>query len=477
MNALDLVQFLCARGLIAENRVKDFKTSLQKLADACGVLLKDLNFASVRTTYEDTLKTYFAQHAASLYTVRNTLQNVRQFDRLLDESGILPRDRRRVPITRTGTRAARKELVETSPYKSHYANGRYGVPKTQWPKDIAQQWQLYCTSRMLEIRDKTLKGYDGWLACYIGYNLTIEQPPIKRWNQLFESERVVRFIAWHAKRVGGKDARASRLSRHVLNLLTMLAEHLDRPELRALQKLQKRLPHPSPMHQTHRPEHTFTLRELDAVGMALMEQAQHFKPYPGMNRVTSPGLSAAIRYQTGLLVRVWIRVPLRERSFVEMDLNGRLYRDEQGHWQIYYRGDQLKVDEYLGSTNEFALPWPPEISTDLQRYLDDYRPRFPNAATDPHLWLTEQGQPLSGQAVWARFRIAVYQALKKRIWPHLLRNIWSDAYIDAHPGDYEGVASMLNNTPQMVQARYRRFRREQHLQDAIAFNAKLFKSP
>jgi hypothetical protein len=45
-----------------------------------------------------------------------------------------------------------------------------------------------------------------------------------------------------------------------------------------------------------------------------------------------------------------------------------------------------------------------------------------------------------------------------------------------HPGDFEGTAATLNNTPQMVQARYRRFRREQHLRKAMDFNAKLFKS-
>jgi hypothetical protein len=73
--------------------------------------------------------------------------------------------------------------------------------------------------------------------------------------------------------------------------------------------------------------------------------------------------------------------------------------------------------------------------------------------------------------------LAIYQATHKRIWPHLLRTIWADAYLDAHPGDWEGAAAMLTNTPAMVQARYRRFRREQHLQKAIAFNAKLFKSP
>jgi hypothetical protein len=117
-------------------------------AEAGEVPLKDLDLATIRSTYEDTLKTYFAQRSPSMYTVRNTFQNLRQLDRLLDESGILPRDRRRTPTTRTGMRAARQELQKTSPYKSHYSGNAYGVPKDQWPPEIAQKWQRYCTSRV-----------------------------------------------------------------------------------------------------------------------------------------------------------------------------------------------------------------------------------------------------------------------------------------------------------------------------------------
>jgi hypothetical protein len=476
MNALDVVHVLAARALISQNRVKDFRTSLQKLADACRVPFPDLDFASVRATYEETLKTYFAERPASMYTQRNTFQNLRQLDRMLDESGVLPRDRRRTPTTRRSVRAMRREMADTSPYKSHYANGRYGVPQDQWPPDILQHWQRYCDSRALDMREKTRKGYDGWLACYVGYNLTIEQPPMERWDQLFEDDRLQRFVLWHAKRVGGRQARSSVLGRHVVDLIYTLAEQLDRPEILALRKLKRKMPRTAPMHQTKRPEHTFTLQELDVIGIALMEEATRFKPYPGMARSKYPGLLPAIRYQTGLLVRLWIRCPLRERSFCEMDLGGRLYQDAQGRWQIYYRGDQLKVDEYLGDVNEFGMPWPPELVDQLETYLRDYRPRIPHANTDASLWLSEQGNQLSGSAVWARFRLAIYQATRRRIWPHLLRNIWADHWIDEHPGDFETAAAMLNNTPEMVRLRYRRFRREQHLQKAIAFNAKLFKS-
>lgn len=99
---------------------------------------------------------------------------------------------------------------------------------------------------------------------------------------------------------------------------------------------------------------------------------------------------------------------------------------------------------------------------------------FPNADTDRHVFLTQKGNSFTVTPLWIRFHLAIYRALQKRLWLHRLRTIWSDAYLDAHPGDYEGAAAMLNNSPNMVRQRYRRFRREQHLQKAVDFNAQVF---
>jgi hypothetical protein len=67
-----------------------------------------------------------------------------------------------------------------------------------------------------------------------------------------------------------------------------------------------------------------------------------------------------------------------------------------------------------------------------------------------------------------------FEKLGKHIYPHLFRTLWTDAYLDAHPGDYEGAAAMLNDTPATVERMYRQFRVEQHLKHATEFNAQLF---
>jgi hypothetical protein len=478
MNALDLVQRLRDQGLIRPTRVKDFKTSLQKLADACQVPLAELDLSAVATTYQDTLRTYFdtCSPTPSVYTQRNTFQNLGQIYRLVQPAAPPVRKRGgQAPLTRLGYRAARKAMKDTSPYKAYYNHPPYQAPIDQWPAEIVQQWERYKTSLAFEVKEKTLMTLDDMFSAYVGFNLTVERPPIERWDQVFESDRLLRFVAWHAKRVSSRSkqvVRTTELGVRLMDMIATLAGRQDRPGAVALRHLQRKLPKPPRMHRTLRPEHHFTLQELDAVGRQLMEEAKN--PVRTQGRVKYHGLRAAIAYQNGLLVRLWIRVPMRSRSMREMDIDGRLYRDERGRWRLNYRGDQLKVNEVDGDMNIFTVPWPEDLTENLETYLREYRPRFPNASTSPYLFLNAEGRPFTQDGIWERFSVAIYQSTQKRIWPHLVRTIWADAYLDAHPGDWEGAAAMLNNTPQMVMKSYRRFRREQHLQKALDFNVKLF---
>jgi hypothetical protein len=478
MKALALLQMCESRGLIRPSRLKDFKTSLQKLADAAQIPLSALDLGAIALTYQDTLQAYFTQLSPqpSPHTQRNTFQNLAQLYRLTQATPGLRRSRPGKPDSgRLGYREANRAMKGHSPYSAYYHHPRYSKPMKAWPEDIAQSWQDYKASIAFEVKDKTLQTQDDYMRSYMGFNLTIDQPSIERWDQVFETARLLRFVTWHATLVSSRSKQAVRTTQLGVRLTDMLAAiafRLERPEASALRKFRRKLPKAPPMHQTLRPEHHFTLAELDAVGLQIMGEAQiPTKTHIG---VKYQGLRAAIAYQTGLLVRLWIRVPMRSRAMREMDIDGRLYRDERKRWRLEYRGDQLKVDEMEGETNIFTVPWPADLTENLETYLREYRPRFPNASTLTELFLNSEGRPFTQDGIWERFRIAIFQSTRKRIWPHLVRTIWTDAYLDTHPGDWEGAAAMLNNSPLMVAHKYRRFRREQHLQKGLDFNAKIF---
>jgi hypothetical protein len=475
MQALDILQTLVTRGALSSTRAKDVKTALYRLADAYQVSVEQLDLQKIETTYPDTLKTYFSQctPAASGHTQRNTFQNLSQLYRLAYEAALL----RKAGATRAiREEPTREDILETlkrsSPYRSHHQGSpesRYAVPIEQWPTGIATQWRNYLDTRVIELRRDTWAQYDKTFRRYMGYNLTVEQPPITHWDQLFEIPRILHCVQWMAKRVGAQ--RISAQGFHVVITLVEIAKHLERPEYAALQKFKRKLPTPQLMHDKKLPRHTVTLQELDAVGLRLIDEGRQPVSAGGNWRT---GKNRAIRFSSGLIIRFLTRCPRRAREIIEMDMGGRLYRDDRGTWQLHYRADQLKVDEHNGQPNEFHLAWPADLVNHLEEYLEKHRPSFPNSSTSPLVFLSSYGNPMNHSTLDDRIRLDCYRLLGKHVYPHLFRTLWCDAYLDAHPGDWEGAAAMLNNTPQTIQGWYRQFRVEQHLKSAVDFNAKLF---
>ena len=477
MLALSVLQTLATRGAIASTRVKDIKTSLKKLADAADVAVEALDLTVMEATYADTLKRFFAalEPPASKHTARNTSQNLRQLYEKAREAALLPGKHTTAPSTRQTRDDIRLAVMKGSPYASHYRGGphdKFKVPMTAWPAEIRQGWQQYAASKSLEVRPSTLKYYRDHFANYISYNLSVETPPIARWDEVFEVDRIKRCLSWLAARVTAPQISVS--GQNVMVTLFNVAQHLERPEYAALQKMKRRLPKPAKLYDKKRPRHTISLSDLEQVGLALMDEGRaplRWEPRWGQG---SSGLQRATRFQTGLIFRLLMRCPRRSREIREMDFDGRLYQDDDGLWQLHYRSDQLKIAEHNGQENELRIPWPADLVDNLEEYRRDVRPKFPNSATSPIVFLNRHGLPLTTVALNIRISLEGARFLQKHLYPHLFRTLWCDAYLDAHPGDWEGAAAMLNDTPETVQAWYRQFRVEQHLKKATDFNAQLF---
>lgn len=470
MLALTVLKNLVNRGTIPPTRAKDIRTSLNKLAEAYGVAVEDLDLTGIEATYADTLKTYFAglQRPPSVHTIRNTSQNVKQ---LLAHAPS--------PVTRrNGTKAAQRhtrndvrlEFIKSSPYKTHYTAGKsshYMVPMEQWPADIRLGWQIYAADKSLEVRQVTLEHYRTYFAEYVSYNLAMEAVPLTRWDHVFEPDRIKRCVAWMAARV--KANQISMGGEKIIITLVDIAQHQERPEYVILQKLKRRMAKPAKVFDKKRPRHTVSLADLDQVGSTLMAEGRQ-----PISSAHGSGIYRAVTFQTGLIIRFLVRCPRRSREVRELDLDGRLYRDEAGIWQLHYRSDQLKIAEHDGAPNEFRMAWPADLVPDLEEYLQTFRPRLPNSATNPVVFLGGKGNPLTGLILRNRISLECYRLLQKHVYPHLFRTLWCDAYLDRYPGDWEGAAAMLNDTPQTIQSWYRQFRVEQHLKKAIDFNARLF---
>lgn len=471
MRVLELLSSLASSGAIKQNRVKDIKTALNKLSQACQLPLDELDLASIEATYPDILKSYFdtLDPIPTEHTTRNTYQNLGQLYRAAHAASLLTSRVRPNRPRRRNMRAVARDMNAQSPYRAHRiagASAHYGIPMAQWPPAIVQGWQSYADIKTFQVRQVTMENYTDLMCCYLGYNLKHDPQPPERWEQLFEITRIVRCLSWMAARVGAD--RITRRGACLVVALVDIASHQDRPEYAALQKFKRQLPDYARLYDKKAPRHTVSLIEIDHLGSTLMAEARQYSPH-----VTS-GIKRSVTFATGLIIRLLVRCPRRSREIREMDLGGRLYQDHRDVWQLYYKSHQLKIAEHDGQPNEFRMEWPPDLVSDLTEYFRVHRPRILTHATSNLVFPTQHGKKISRSEFWRRIAIPCWDRLHKHVYPHLFRMLWCDAYLDAHPGDFEGAAAMLNDTEATVRSWYRQFRVEQQLKKGTDFNAQLF---
>ena len=154
--------------------------------------------------------------------------------------------------------------------------------------------------------------------------------------------------------------------------------------------------------------HWVSLRELEEVAEACLAEGR--APLVSVyqrRHLQHPGSQRAAQFQHGLILKLLVRVPLRQRNVRELRVDKNLYRDQAGHWQLHFSSDELKIGARQGRPNEYTL----NLSQDtdglvpvLEEWLREYRPRLPGAQASPFLFLTQYGRPFTEQALRAELK-------------------------------------------------------------------------
>jgi hypothetical protein len=462
MTLTKLFDQVAAQQALRQSRVKDVKTSLRYLARALGAdgpeqcaadILQAPGWKARLNRYLETL-----QPPPSGHTVRNTRNNLSWLARQAQALGLLNAPAApavAAPPTRVQQRRRwRQQARFPRLYAAGTPDGRYSLPRAQWPPAIRAWWEACCTARALEVRATTFTTYERYLRAYVGFLLAYDPPPVATADDLLSVARLDRFVRWQAQRWG---VRVTWSGLQTAKPLRNLANYTHSPAAAALIAYCARLPEADPVHDKAR--HWFTLAELEQVGLDLWAEARRpvASRRAGTGRpIQRPGLYRALQCGRALMLRLLVRVPLRQRNLREMRLEKHLYRDGQGHWHLAFAGEDLKVGRRRGRPNSFRLDlsaYAPELISHLEDYLTRARPRLPRAEADPHVWLTKGGRPYAEGTVYAELRAAVDRRLGRHFYPHLIRTIWATEFINA-TGDFTTAAYMLNDSVQTVLRRY-----------------------
>jgi hypothetical protein len=461
MTFADLLTTLEARGALTPSRVKDLRTSLTYLAKALGH--PGIEGAPVDETCKEherwmaALEARFATletegQGVSPITRRNTRSNIRAVFRAAEAQGLLA-----APLpSRLLKRTTIKEFVgaqrATAPYPETYgrqARQRYQLPQEAWPPDIVQGWQGYKTRRGLGVRETTFAMYARCLQTYFGYVAHIVgRPPV--WEDLFDVGQVAEYVRWHAVR---QQRTLTPHGRHVVRTITTIAhviEHPAHPDLAALSSTMKP---PTPTHVKR--NHRVSLALLDEVGDACLAEGR--LPLVDPRGLAHPGKLRALRFQWGVIIKLLVRVPLRQRNIREMRRDINLSQDPTTkHWHLDYSGDDLKVGYRGSDINTYHVDLTEDTEgfvSVLEEFLTVHRPKLPNADTSPFVFLTQRGKPYCQTTFSQLFSMQVALRTGKRFYPHLIRTVWATEALEK-TRDVQMTATMLGDTPHTTMKTY-----------------------
>jgi hypothetical protein len=240
-----------------------------------------------------------------------------------------------------------------------------------------------------------------------------------------------------------------------------IARHwLKDPDLaQALTDLRQSLP---PAHTVRqKEEHWLSLQQLEEVGLSCHPlNPRRLQEYPRLKRPSylhpryRSGNWLRLYVEGSLMIRLLIRLPMRQRCLREMRLGTNLYQDHAGVWQIRFVGAELKVAHDRGAVKRYEFPFPADLVPSLEEWLREWRPALA-APEETHVFLNSRGRPfLRGDGISDLISRATYRFTGVSVNPHMIRDVFATEYLRKFRGDIAGAARRLGNTEAMILKHY-----------------------
>ena len=150
-----------------------------------------------------------------------------------------------------------------------------------------------------------------------------------------------------------------------------------------------------------------------------------------------------VQVRDGLTIVFLALRPLRLRNLTALRLGVHLRRHDSGMWRIHVPACETK--------NRETIDWvvPEDLALFLERYLTVDRPELlarrvaPNAKTEDHLWISEDGLPIGYHNIAARVREHTKHAFGIGISPHRFRDAGATTVTIEFPSNLRTALALL----------------------------------
>ncbi len=306
-------------------------------------------------------------------------------------------------------------------------------------------------------------------------------------STLTEPENAINFIDWFIEQQGRFTASAGlNLARLIvlgkyLSIVERSTEQRKVLELRVDELKTYRTNLGLPEKVIDKTKRWISLRKLESVGLSIYplnarriaelgwdarrnlkrDKEDGYKEYPRY----------AYRVVQSLLIRLNIRLPLRQRNLRELLWNpktpeqGRNLYKRDGKWYIRFVAGELKISHVKGEVHRVEHEFPDDIVDLLEEWLLQWRPVLISSQKGAHVgseraeagqefvFLNSVGAPLTEyQVTWA-FESATYRFTGVAMNPHMVRTIWATEYIKS-TRNFIDAAYMLGDTVETVLKSY-----------------------
>jgi hypothetical protein len=408
------------------------------------------------------------------HTIRNLKNNLRFLLRKgIDLGFIAPltdplqgwRGTHRIDNRWNARRRAEYPLTPRTPYTLH--------PLPAHLATEVQAFDTWSTATYLSDRPRQIKKRASTMTAYLetiegiaGFAHHVQGIPAEALTlqALTEPELVKSFLAWWIARQG----KVTRTAYLKLGHLKILTKYWLKDDLRTLTltDIQHHLPPPEQVH--NKDQRWLSLAQLEAVGLSqyplnsrrvqesphnrqlAKEMAQTGTVQPSRR---TPHRRTAVYVAYSLMLRLLVRIPLRQRNIREMQLERNLRRLPNGTWQLVFRGEELKIAWRNRRRHEVTYAFPEDLQGLLEEWLTTWRPLLLTDTHSPYVFLLKNGEPFKGFSLRSAIERMTWKYAGVTVNPHMIRDIWATEYIKS-TRDIAGAAYMLGNTVQIILRHY-----------------------